>query len=65
MEQLINLVAAKAGISPAQAKQAVHTVSEFLKEKLPAGINIESILSGGSLGNLTGGLKDMGNILGK
>lgn len=46
MEQLINLVAQKANISPDQAKKAVSTVTEFLKTKLPAGVNIDSILSG-------------------
>jgi nucleoid DNA-binding protein len=65
MEQLINLVAQKAGISQVQAKQAVHTVTEFLKDKLPAGINIDSLLSGGGIGSVTDKLKDMGNMFGK
>ena len=65
MEQIINLVVQKAGISPEQATKAVHTVTEFLKDKLPAGINLDSILSGGAMGNFTGGLKDMGDMFSK
>jgi hypothetical protein len=62
MEQLINLVAEKAGISNEQAKQAVHTVTQFLKDKMPAGINLDSILSGGGMGNIASGI---GNMFGK
>jgi nucleoid DNA-binding protein len=62
MEQLINLVAQKAGISQEQAKHAVTTVTDFLKNKLPAGVNLDSILSGGGLGNLASGV---GDIFGK
>ena len=61
MEQLINLVAQKANISPDQAKKAVTTVTDFLKTKLPAGVNLESILSGNATGNLTDTLGGMFN----
>ena len=64
MEQIINLVAEKAGISPAQATLAVKTVTDFLKDKLPAGMSIDSLLSGGGkgMGDIAGGL---GSMLGK
>jgi hypothetical protein len=35
MEELIKRVAEKAGISEEQARSAVNTVAEFLKEKVP------------------------------
>jgi hypothetical protein len=59
MEQLINLVAQKAGITNEQAKHAVTTVTGFLKDKLPAGINIDSIISGGGTGDIAGSLGKM------
>jgi hypothetical protein len=36
MEELIRRVSERAGISEEQARSAVQTVSEFLKEKVPA-----------------------------
>ena len=61
MEQLINLVAQKANISPDQAKKAVATVTDIIKTKLPAGVNIESLLKEG-----TGSLADnAGGMFGK
>ena len=46
MQQLIDLVSQKANISPDQAKRAVTTVVDFIKTKLPAGVNLDSVLSG-------------------
>lgn len=64
MEQLISLVAQKAGISNAQAQLAVKAVTDFMKDKLPAGMNMDSLLSGkgGGMGNIAEGL---GNMFGK
>lgn len=64
MEELIKQVTQKAGISDAQAKQAVETVMGFLKDKLPAPIasQIEGVLSGsgsldiGDVGDQLGGI---------
>jgi hypothetical protein len=60
MDELINQVAQKAGISPDQAKTAVETVLDYLKEKLPAPVaaQIDGVLSGKGpdLGSLAGGL---------
>jgi uncharacterized protein (DUF2267 family) len=49
MDELVKLVAKKAGISEDQAKQAVTQVIAFLKERLPAPIaaQIDGVLGGG------------------
>jgi uncharacterized protein (DUF2267 family) len=63
MDELIQLVAKKTGISEAQAKQAVETVLGFLKDKLPAPVagQIEAALKGdmSGLGDLAGSLGGM------
>jgi hypothetical protein len=66
MDELVKLVADKAGISEAQAQQAVETVLGFLQDKLPEPLGsqldkvVEGDLSGlgdlGDLGDLAGGL---------
>ena len=66
MDELVNLVAKKTGISPDQAKMAVTTVIGFLKEKLPAPIagQIDALLKGdmSQAQNLAQGL---GGLFGK
>ncbi len=57
MDQLIKMVSEKAGITPEQAHTAVHHVMEFVKDKVPGGL--EGLLSGGS-----GGLGDIAAKLG-
>lgn len=61
MEELINRVSERAGITEEQARSAVETVAEYLKERVPAPYSsyIDSFMSGG--GGKSGGL---GNILG-
>ncbi len=61
MDELVKLVSQKAGISPDQARTAVQTVLDFLKQKLPAPVaaQIDGVLSGkgpdlGSVGKLFG-----------
>ena len=48
MDELIGLVSQKIGVPEAQAKQAVDTVVDFLKKKLPAPIasQIDGVLAG-------------------
>ena len=58
MEELINLVVQKTGISHDQAKQAIDTVLGFLKQKLPAPIagQIDGLLAGDGAAGLVKGL---------
>ncbi len=62
MEELINTISEKTGITVDQAKGAVETVISHLKDKLPAGLGdkIESFIQGGSseTGDLMSGLKE-------
>ena len=64
MEELVNLVVQKTGISHDQAKQAVETIVGFLKQKLPAPIagQIDGLLAGGGAQGLAAGL---GGLLGR
>jgi hypothetical protein len=64
MDELINQVSEKAGISQEQARAAVETVAGFLKERIPAPYNnyVDSFLgksggeSGGGIGDMLGGM---------
>lgn len=58
MDVLIQQVAAKAGISEEQARQAVETVMAHLRDKLPAPMatQLDSLMSGGA------GLEQAGNV---
>ena len=49
MNQLINMVAQRTGISEDKARTAVDTVVGFLKERAPAGLSgqIDSLIGGG------------------
>lgn len=62
MEELVKRVAEKAGISEEQARSAVNTVAEFLKEKVPpmyAGY-IDKFMGGGGSGEgKSGGIGSM------
>ena len=48
MDQLINMITKRTGISADKARGAVNMVLEFLKEKLPAPVaaQVESLLGG-------------------
>lgn len=66
MEELIKRVSERAGISEEQARSAVQTVAEFLKERVPAPYSsyIDSFMSGGGtegggIGGIMGGLGGM------
>jgi hypothetical protein len=50
MNDLIDLVAQKAGISPDQARAAVDTVAAYLKDNLPGplAVQLDTVLGGGS-----------------
>lgn len=64
MEQLVQLVAQKANISPDVARVAVQTVLGFLKTKLPAPLasQIDGLLDGSASPDDV--LKDGGDLLG-
>ena len=54
MDELINLVSSRVGISTDQSRQAVNVVLGFIKDKLPAPIasQIEGMLSGQGTGDI-------------
>jgi hypothetical protein len=64
MDELVKMVMKKTGISEEQARGAVSTVVNFLKQKLPAPIagQIDGVLSGTGVGDA---LKGIGGLLGK
>jgi hypothetical protein len=64
MDELVKLVSDKAGITTDQAKLAVKTVLDFLKEKQPAPVasQIDGLMSGSTMGDVTKGL---GGLVGK
>ncbi|MCY0985870.1 hypothetical protein OV203_01925 [Nannocystis sp. ILAH1] len=61
MEELIQQIVSKTGISESNARSAIETVTNFLKTKLPAPLagQVDAALgsAGGALGNV-----DLGNI---
>ena len=66
MEELIKQVSSKAGISEAQARDAVKTVLGFLKDRLPEPLagQVDNVVAGG--GGVAGGVADsLGDIAGK
>ena len=72
MDELIKLVSSKAGIQEAQAKTAVETVMNFLKDKLPAPIagQLDAALSNEAMMGqasqlLDKGIDSLGGLLGK
>jgi hypothetical protein len=73
MDKLLELVQEKAGITAEQAKKAVDTVMDFMKDKLPAPIasQIEKFMGGGDEGGgeegggMLGGVTDkLGGLMG-
>ena len=64
MDELIKQITQKTGISADQARQAITVMVDYLKKHLPAPVaaQIDGILSGGGLPDLSKGL---GGIIGK
>jgi hypothetical protein len=64
MDEIVKLVVQKTGISEEQARGAVTTVVNFLKEKLPAPLagQIDSVLAGSAASDA---LKGIGGLFGK
>ena len=74
MDELINRVTEKTGLSPDQAQAAVNTVLGFLKEKLPAPLasGLDSLVGGaegsgeaGNEGLASKASAVLGNLFGK
>jgi uncharacterized protein (DUF2267 family) len=65
--ELVNLVSSKAGISQDQAAQAVDTVLDFIKQKLPPELasQFDALLSGQASGGLRGILGAVQGLFGK
>lgn len=63
MDEIVNRVAEKTGISQDQARQAAETVIGFLKERLPAPVAgaLDSVTGGGA----SGGSGESGGMLGQ
>lgn len=60
MNDLIKVVSKKAGITESQAKTAVDYVVNYMKEKMPGdmGGQVDSLMKGGKVSDLTSGLTD-------
>lgn len=72
MDELVEMVQSKTGLSEDKAKQAVNLVVDFLKKKLPAPMasQVDAVLKNESLMDQAGGLLDkgkqgLGGVLGK
>ena len=68
MDEIVDLVVKKTGISEAQAKVAVETVVNFLKDKLPGPLagQIDGLIGGkGSAGSVEDIAKGLGGLLSK
>ena len=66
MEELIQQVSQRAGISEEQARTAVETVAEILKDRIPAPYNkyVETFITGeggGGFGSMLSGMFGGGN----
>lgn len=66
MDELVKLVSDKTGISEGQARQAVETVVDYLKDKLPKPIanQIDKALEGEEDVDVEGLAKGLGGMLG-
>jgi hypothetical protein len=67
MEELIASVAQKTGLDAAKARQAVETVLNFVKSKLPAPVasQIDGLISGSGGGGIGDAVKNLGDMFGK
>jgi hypothetical protein len=65
MDELVNLVVQKTGLSQEDAQKAVQAVIDVLKSKLPAPIaaQIDVFLTGGATGEVNALESEAGNVL--
>ena len=69
MNEIVRMVSQKTGMDEAKSKQAVDTVLQFLRNKLPAPIasQVENVVSGngGAVGKAMGGIGNVAkNVMG-
>jgi hypothetical protein len=64
MDELINQITSRTGISQDQATQAVNMVISFAKDKLPEpfGSQLEGMMGGGSAPGVAGLQEQLGNL---
>jgi uncharacterized protein (DUF2267 family) len=68
MDELVKEVSENAGISEEQAKKAIETVRDFLKDKLPDPLagQVDNVLESGQAADFAGDLtKSLGGLFGK
>ena len=67
MDELVKRVSEQAGISEEQARSAVTTVADYLKERVPSPYSsyIDKFMSGESGGGLGGFASGLGGLFGK
>jgi hypothetical protein len=66
MEEVVNRVADRAGISRDQAQKAVETVSNFIKEKAPAiGSQLDNLMKGGGSSSFGDLANKVGGMMGR
>ncbi len=68
IDELVNEVAQKTGLSPDQARSAVDAALNFLKSRLPAPLasGLESLIAGGGTESLTTEVSEvLGGLFGK
>ncbi len=63
MDELVDLVVEKTGISEEQARQAVEVVLDFIKDRLPKSLakRLDDIIEGGQADDM---LKGLGGLFG-
>ena len=66
MDELVNLLVEKTGISEEKAREVVDVVIEFLKSKLPKPFRgqVENLISGAETGGLGGVVQGLTGVLG-
>jgi hypothetical protein len=66
MDELVELVSKKAGISKTQSQKAVSTVMSFMNEKLPAPLaqQVQTAMQGGAIDSLDDIAESLGSLLG-
>jgi hypothetical protein len=67
MEELVNQIAQRTGISADKARTAVDTVVGYLKERLPDPVasQLDNVVSGKATGGLSDAAQSLGGMFGK